>query len=281
MEAKEVKNEGAVVMNDKDVQNAMKVAPMGYVPPIRMIPPTVAKPVGSDANNEQAASRNLIDSSRLGFIRKVYSLLMVQLALTALITFITFKVTAVQTYFLYNMPVFWSMLALWMFTYYVITCYPKTTYYVPWNYIILFLYTFSQAYFVAFVCAASNPRIVCAAALLTAAMVAGLTAYACFTKHDFTMCGVFLCAGSFILVGMIFVGIFITNKFFHAALSAACILGSALYIIYITQLICGDKSSEFSIDDYIPAAFLIYTEIINIFLEVLKLLGPTLCSLLK
>jgi FtsH-binding integral membrane protein len=44
------------------------------------------------------------------------------------------------------------------------------------------------------------------------------------------------------------------------------------YVLYDTQLIIGNKSNKFTEEDYILAAMNLYLDIINIFLEILKLL---------
>ena len=261
-------------INIKDVQNTSQVAPLSYTSPnnTSSLPPQVS----INHPHHDAAANNLIDSSRLGFIRKVYTLLLIKFGITGVVSFITFKVPAVQRYLIFNMPIFWIMFAVGNVTYYTMLYFKKPTRIVPWNYILLFLYTASETYFVAFVCAVSNPRIVCAAALLTAAMVAGLTAYACYTRSSFTSLGVFLWAAGFVMVSMIFVGIFVTSKFFQAAASAVCILLSSIYLIYITQLICGDSDAALSIDDYVPAVMLFYTKVTEIFYEIVYLLGSSL-----
>ena len=45
------------------------------------------------------------------------------------------------------------------------------------------------------------------------------------------------------------------------------------YLIVDTQMIMGGKSIELSIDEYILAAMLLYIDIIQIFLYILRILG--------
>lgn len=59
---------------------------------------------------------------------------------------------------------------------------------VPQNYIVLFAFTFFESIVVATICAQVNsPFIVLTAALLTSILVLSLTAYAWYTKDDFTV----------------------------------------------------------------------------------------------
>lgn len=60
---------------------------------------------------------------------------------------------------------------------------------VPTNYILLFAFTFCEAYLTSYICSKYSAHVVLTAAALTTAAVIGLTLYACYTKTDFTMLG--------------------------------------------------------------------------------------------
>ncbi len=47
----------------------------------------------------------------------------------------------------------------------------------------------------------------------------------------------------------------------------------AMYIIYDTQLIVGNKENKFEIDDYIFAAVCIYIDIVRLFIYILRILS--------
>ena len=68
-----------------------------------------------------------------------------------------------------------------------LSCVPSVARTVPTNYILLLVFTLLEAYTVAFICATvKDSMIVLTAAVMTAALVVGLTLYAVFTKTDFT-----------------------------------------------------------------------------------------------
>lgn len=218
-------------------------------------------------------SRKLGETSRIGFIRKVYAILCTQLAITAIFTVITLKSLALQEFMVKNTALFFIMMALYFITIYALACYPTVARSVPINYILTFIFTGAMSYMVAFISSRFDPNLVATAAILTAVMMMGLTTYACYTKTDFTMCGGFLFVMSFLLIGMIFVGIWVSNKFYHAVISVISIGLFSLYIIYDTQLIVGNKEAKYNLDDYILAAINLYLDIINLFLSILRLLG--------
>jgi hypothetical protein len=47
----------------------------------------------------------------------------------------------------------------------------------------------------------------------------------------------------------------------------------SIYILVDTQKLLGDKKKKIDMDDYILGAILIYTDIINLFMKLLKAMG--------
>ena len=100
----------------------------------------------------------------------------------------------------------------------------------------------------------------------------GLTIYAFTTKTDFTYFGglmfVLLCC----LMGIGLVSLFIHLKIIKVIYCFASLMLFSVYLIYDTQLIVGQHSMKFEIDDYVIASLTIYLDLINIFLDILQLL---------
>jgi FtsH-binding integral membrane protein len=207
---------------------------------------------------------------RIGFIRKVYGILTLQLLITTIFVGITFFREV--KYFMYeNIGLFWAAMGLSLIIIFSLFCFPNIFRSFPANYFILFLWTVCEAYMVGTASAFNPPEIVLTAALLTALVTLSLTIYAFTTKTDFTFLGGFLFVVTTI---MIFWGIFymIFGFFLY---TVYCVLGVILYSIYLifdTQLILGRFGLEYSIDDYILAAISIYIDIIQLFLFFLQLL---------
>ena len=152
-------------------------------------------------------------------------------------------------------------------------CIPSLTRTVPLNYVLMFAFTFAEAYVVSFVCAAVyQPQIVIAAAFLTAMLVLGLTFYAFYTDSDFTTMG----ALAFIL-GALFIGFGLLSYFFGPTMRFVyCAIGVFLFGFYLvidTQMIMGDKKYRLQGDDYILGAIILYMDIINIFLYLVQILA--------
>ena len=210
---------------------------------------------------------------RLGFIRKVYIILCIQLLTTAVFVVMSFFVEGFRTF---QQDTMWLMivaLVLVFVTIYALGCFRKLARSVPTNYILLTIFTLAESYMVSFIASFYDPNIVLLAASLTAAIVTGLTLYAIFTKTDFTTMGGIL---TVLLIGLIagsILGIFIRNRVFHTILAVAGVIIFGIYLVYDTQLVIGKNSRAYAIDDYIFAALNLYIDIIQIFLYLLQILG--------
>ena len=210
---------------------------------------------------------------RLTFIRKVYFILSAQLLITA--AFITFSVFN-KNYALFLIKNVWILIlcAITNITVCIaLVCYKANARTFPRNFILLGIFTITEALLVSSVTAFVEPELVLLAAILTAAIVVALTIYAIKTNEDFTICGgmLFMCL-MLLIVGSIICAIYPTYAP-KTCLSALTIFLFGIYLIYDTQLIMGDKSNALSIDDYIIGALMLYIDIIRIFIEILKILG--------
>ena len=105
------------------------------------------------------------------------------------------------------------------------------------------------------------------AAGMTAGMTVGLTAYACTTKRDFTVCGsLFFCISMGMILLMIFSMFMTFAAWWHPIISAVLVVVYGLYLIFDTQLIAGGKNYELSHDDYIVGSLLLYVDIMMMFI---------------
>ena len=129
---------------------------------------------------------------------------------------------------------------------------------------------------VSYICsvtAQSNGKyVVIVAAVSTLAITVAATLYAMFSKTDFTTkWGIIIV----ISISMSFLGIFSIfwhDRFLLIMYASLGVMLFGIYLIIETQLILGGRRLQFSIDDYIVAAMLLYVDIIQIFLYILAML---------
>lgn len=66
---------------------------------------------------------------------------------------------------------------------------------------------------------------------------------------------------------------FIRSDFITALVAVAIACLYSIYLIIDTQLILGGKNQELTLDNYVLGAVLLYIDIIQLFLQILKILG--------
>ena len=231
------------------------------------------------AHNDSQAQVDKLDTysslnPRIGFIRKVYGILCFQLLLTILLCLAAMYSPSYFEFMLSGAGLALMICAIVLtivITILLFCCFGYARK-VPTNYILLTIFTICEGYLVSYSCAATDPKIVFMAAIMTLGITVSLTIYAMTTKSDFTYMG-----GCLFVFGMVFclVGIFMlftANPYLHVIYAAIGVCFYGLYLIYDTQLIMGNKRHELSNDDYILGAIIIYLDIILIFLYLLELL---------
>lgn len=213
------------------------------------------------------------ESMRMGFIRKVYSILACQLLLTVLLCYISLSFPSFSKF---QKEHFWLTqvaMVLSLIIILVLVCIRNVAKSVPSNYILLSIFTILEAYLVSFICSLYETNIILLAGAMTIGLVIGLTVYSYFTKTDFTNLGGIL---FIILLAMIMFGLaccFTNNKILINLYCGLGVIVFGIYLIFDTQLIIGDKSKSISIDEYVFASLSLYLNIINIFIHILRLLG--------
>jgi len=211
--------------------------------------------------------------NRNNFVKKVYSILVVQLLITVAVSAIS--MTNKQfLYFQYtNMWLFYVSIVASIAIMLILTCVPSVGRQVPHNYLLLGSFTLFEAYMVSFFCGLSAGDVVFMAAAMTLGIVLALTYYAMTTDSDFTLQGGMLYILGMTLMLMMMFNWFFESPLMHILISAGAALLFSVYIVYDTQLIVGGKRAEIEIDDYILGALMLYSDIIGLFLQLLSLLN--------
>lgn len=220
---------------------------------------------------------NVPPEIRSGFIRKVYCILTIMIALT----------TAIAAPFM-AIPKEWIVEHNWLAQACGLTsmvlmlglscCCQEVMRRAPLNYLLALVYVILLSVFLGFVIASYRVESVLLALALTVLIFMGLTAYACCTQSDFTGIGPYLFCALFGLMAAGFVismmGIFMELPPIVQQIYGVCgALLFCFYIIYDTQQIMGGKKFECGIDDYMWAALELYLDIINLFIILLELMG--------
>lgn len=205
------------------------------------------------------------------FIRKVYTILAVQLLATGIVSTFMILHAPTQNYVLSNgWPVTLSMISSFVLII-ALMCYKDKS---PENMYLLAAFTVCESFLVGTVttayCAAGERGIVLEAVFLTGAIFVGLTLFTFQSKIDFSFMGAGLSMGlgALILWGLFAMIFGVQAGYVYALLG--CIIFSG-YILFDTWLIM-DKLSP---HEHVLAAVMLYLDLINLFLYLLRLLSES------
>ena len=197
---------------------------------------------------------------RMGFIRKVYAILSVQLAVTLALV-LAFAYSPVLASFVQARPaILISAIVLTFVFLFALSCFPSVARTYPTNFMCLAGFTLCQSLLVGTIASTYTPDIVVKAVVATGAITLGLTLFAFQTRIDFTgMSSAMFC----LLIVLLLFGVWTAIFPSQVASTAYAALGAfvfSLFIVYDTQLIIGGKhhSHQFSVDEYVFAALTIY-----------------------
>lgn len=219
---------------------------------------------------------------RMGFVRKVYGILTIQLAVTVLVA------ARIVHYALLNNDwvrshewLLWLSVGMTFTTICAMACCHETCRHFPLNYILLFIFTVFEAVMLGFISSFYSPESLLIATSVTVFIFLGLTIFASLTRTDFSGSGPYLFVFGMAL--LVFGALFcvlppLGHAFTVASMCYSC-LGVVLfsfYIIFDTQKILGQWGGHqvyISIDEYAFAALNLYMDIINLFVNLLSIMG--------
>lgn len=144
----------------------------------------------------------------------------------------------------------------------------------PSDYIILFIYTATEAYILGIVCARNNIQAVFLAAGTTLVITVAMTLFACQTKYDCTGAGGFLLTSLCGIIAINIINIFVKSSTVHLWAACGSVVLFSAYIVYDTQLIVGGshRKYQFSTEDHVLATISIHLDMVNLFLNMLQIL---------
>ncbi|KAK0749063.1 inhibitor of apoptosis-promoting Bax1-domain-containing protein [Schizothecium vesticola] len=202
------------------------------------------------------------------FIRKVYTILTVQLLVTGLVSALSFMSEGYKTWIQTHPALVWVSLfgamAMMGLTYWKRHSYPT-------NLLFLSGFTLLEAYTISVIVSFYKTSIVLNAVLLTGGIFIFLTAFACQSKYDFTSWMPYLFGALWGLVLFSFMYMFIpgyssTAELIYGGVAALIFSG---YILVDTQLVM----RHHHVEEEIAAAISLYLDIINLFLAILRILN--------
>ncbi|XP_046659367.1 protein lifeguard 1-like isoform X2 [Homalodisca vitripennis] len=256
--------------------------PYGGAPPGGFpAPPAFHLPPPSDMNNAENGYGNadfgFSDKSiRMGFIRKVYGILMCQIGVTvAIVALFTFH-QGTQIYVRQHPGLWWIALIFMFATMITLACCGDVRRKAPMNFICLGIFTLAESFLLGCATSMYRKEEIFYAAVITFIVAIGLTIFAFQTKVDFTALGGILFVASIILLVFGIVCMFFPGKTMMMVYASLGALLFAVYIVFDTQMmIGGDHQYSISPEEYIFGALNLYIDIVNLFLYILTIFGAS------
>ncbi|XP_076937651.1 protein LIFEGUARD 2-like [Bidens hawaiensis] len=235
---------------------------------------TFSKPTDVEWGTAEPLYPTMLESPdlRWSFIRKIYTIVAIQLLLTVAVGAFVVSYHPVVT-FLTTTSGGLAVYILIIITPFITLC-PLSCYYQrhPVNYVLLGIFTISLAFAVGLTCAFTSGKVILEAVILTAAVVVSLTLFTFWAArrgYDFNFLGPFLFGAIIVLLVFSLIQIFFPlgkiSVMIYAGLSAIIFCG---YIVYDTD----NLIKRYTYDEYIWAAVALYLDIINLFLSLLSIL---------
>jgi len=213
-------------------------------------------------------------SIRMAFIRKVYGILTVQLAVTIAIICMFFFWQDLREYSYKNIWMFYVAMVMTFVCLIALGCCPGVRRTFPMNFIFLGIFTVCEGFLLGVVACRYSTNTVLIATGICAVVVLSLTIFAFQTKIDFTMCGGFLFVAVIVLMCFGFAMIFWRNSVAYLVYSCLGALIFSMYIVFDTQLMLGGKHKySISPEEHIFAALNLYLDIVQLFMFILSIVG--------
>lgn len=232
---------------------------------------------GDVTNTSSETSDKTLETSftqRDKFVTKVLAILMGQLLISSTLVGLTFIPQIPARDFLNNYPlVALVLLIVSIVVLLVLTCGRGMARKTPQNYILLFLFTCSFSYTLAFVASFSRSFIVLLSLVFTFTIVLGSigSVLRSSSSQEFSKKKCLIGQSVPLVLSLGTVGIFFPNIFVSALLSAAIVTFLSIHLLFDIQTLFGNYESKYNKKDYILASLDIYADVCLIFIHALRL----------
>lgn len=225
-------------------------------------------------DNQDFSSTNWDDKSiRRAFIRKVFLVLTIQLSVTLSSVAVFTFVDGVKSFVVANVWTYYVSYAFFFISLIILSCCGEFRRKHPWNLVALSILTVSLSYMVGMIASFYDTEAVIMAVGITTVVCFTVVIFSLQTRYDFTSCMGVLLVSMVVLLVFAILCIFIRSRILEIVYAS---LGALLFTCFLavdTQLLLGNKQLSLSPEEYVFAALNLYTDIINIFLYILTIIG--------
>ncbi|KAF7209856.1 protein lifeguard 2 [Nothobranchius furzeri] len=211
------------------------------------------------------------------FIRKVYTILLVQLLVTVAIVALFTFCDPVRDYIQTNPGWYWASYAVFFVTYLTLSCCSAPRRQFPWNLILLTIFTLSLSYMTGMLSSYYNTKSVVMCLGIAAAVCLVVTIFSFQTKFDVTSChGMLFMFCLVMFISGLVLAVVLPFQYVPWLDAIYASLGAILFTMFLafdTQLLMGNKRYTMSPEEYVFATLSIYLDIVYIFSFFLQIFG--------
>ncbi|CAB1325757.1 unnamed protein product [Coregonus sp. 'balchen'] len=220
----------------------------------------MSSPFSAPSTSDSFNGSNWEDKNiRRMFIRKVFTILMVQLLVTfGIVALFTFC-EPVRQFVQYNRILYLASYITFMGTYLVLVCSTSARRQYPTNLILLGIFTLAMSYMAGMLASYHNTKVVMLCVGITAMVCLFITLFCFQTKVDFTSCQGLLFSLMMVLMvtGLL---LLFTAPFGY-------------FLAFDVQLLMGNRRYSLSPEEHVFGALCLYMDVVYIFVFLLQLFG--------
>jgi FtsH-binding integral membrane protein len=223
----------------------------------------------TDIEEQKARLRRI----RLDFVQKVYGILAAEWLISLTLCILSTYSYPFRDFQMYNTWLFFITLAAVVLMPITMLCYEDAMKRAPGGSIYLIVFTACFAYSVSWICIHTSASFIITLNIMMLLMIFSLIGYAWKTTSDFSVSSscMYLFGLSFGL--FVLLSVLTKTKWLYIIFSAIIVFLYSLYLIYETNVLMKNQNHDISIDDFIFASFMVYVDVIYIFINMLQKLG--------
>lgn len=209
---------------------------------------------------------------RVGFARKVFGILGIQLLFTFFTVVSVLSSQSIQRVLASSGIIFWASLVTSIVSLLALSFSKTCRKNYPYNYATLAVFTLAESIMVAYICMVYETSLVLMAFGITAFTTAGLAGFALFSKNEITIRKLWPLFAVYSALNLFLLFTWSSYSILHLVYSVlGCIVFSVYLVVDIQRIVSG-KRGAVSVDDYVYGAVSIYLDIINLFIKILQIL---------
>ena len=230
-----------------------------------------------EISQSQREEQNIKEMIRNQFVRKVYGILLVQFLMTFGFILIC-QIKVIKNFLYIHISLYISLMTIsgisFLISFIIFMCCPNFLRKVPHNYIFLFIFTISETILLIYISILYSFEYVLGAIILVIGICGVIFFISCIKKISLKFIYLFLIIA--VILGLIYgiLAIIFRNYYLEFLF---CLIGAIIFTLFLvydnTQTITRLDNNYLTVDDYIFAAIILYTDIIRVFIQILKILG--------